>query len=115
MVGVMANSFKRTCARTVVFSAPNPTSGHCQPMPPLETPGHSQASLAESLVGSLLLSPGSWCTQGFVCALQESVSQSCVSSGGFVVGLMATSSFKKADVIPRSAAPRAPTPVAGHC
>ena len=26
-----------------------------------------------SLVGSLLLSPGSWCTQGFVCALQESV------------------------------------------
>jgi len=25
-------------------------------------------------VGSLLLSPGSWCTQGFVCALQESVS-----------------------------------------
>ena len=24
--------------------------------------------------GSLLLSPGSWCTQAFVCALQESVS-----------------------------------------
>ena len=28
----------------------------------------------QSLVGSLLLSPGSWCAQGFVCALQESVS-----------------------------------------
>ena len=28
----------------------------------------------QSLVGTLLLSPGSWCTQGFVCALQESVS-----------------------------------------
>ena len=27
-----------------------------------ETPGHSQASLAQSLVGSLLLSPGSQCT-----------------------------------------------------
>ena len=27
-----------------------------------------------SLVGSLLLSPGSWCTKGSVCALQESVS-----------------------------------------
>ena len=27
-----------------------------------------------SLVGSLLLSPGSWCIQGFVCALQGSVS-----------------------------------------
>ena len=25
-------------------------------------------------VGSLLLSPGSWCAQGFVCSLQESVS-----------------------------------------
>ena len=42
-------------------------------MPPLETPGHTQASLGQSLVGSLLLPPGSWCTQGFVCALQESV------------------------------------------
>ena len=29
------------------------------------------------LVGSLLLSPGSWCAQGFVCALQEFISQSC--------------------------------------
>ena len=43
-------------------------------MPPPETPGHSQASLDQWLVGSLLLSPGSWCAQVFVCALQESVS-----------------------------------------
>ena len=28
----------------------------------------------KSLVGSLILSPVSWCTQGFVCALKESVS-----------------------------------------
>ena len=34
---------------------------------------NSQASLGQSFVGSLLLSPGSWCAQGFVCALQESV------------------------------------------
>ena len=39
-----------------------------------ETLGHSRASLSQSLVGSLLLSPGSWCIQGSVCALQESVS-----------------------------------------
>ena len=39
-----------------------------------ETPGHSRASLGQFFVGSLLLSPGSWCTQGFVCALQGSVS-----------------------------------------
>ena len=49
-------------------------------------------NLCQSLLGSLLLSPGSWCTQGFVCAFQESVSQSWVSSGGSMVGLMATSS-----------------------
>ena len=39
--------------------------------------------------------------------------QSCVSSGGSMVALMATSS-KRAYAIPRSAAPRAPAPAAGH-
>ena len=53
---------------------PDPETGHCRPTPPPETPGHSQAGLAQPLVGSLLLSPGSWCAQGFVCALEESVS-----------------------------------------
>ena len=60
--------------RTVVFIAPDSTAGHRRPMSLPETPGHSQASLAQSLVGTLLLSPGFWCAQGFVCALQESVS-----------------------------------------
>ena len=54
------------------LSAPDP--GHRRPMPPVETLGHSQARLGQSLVGSLFLSPGSWCTQGFIYALQESVS-----------------------------------------
>ena len=40
--------------RTVVLSAPE-----CGPTPLPETPGHSQATWAQSLVGSLLLSPGS--------------------------------------------------------
>ena len=62
----MATSFKRSCASTVIFSAPDPAGSHSQPMPPLETPGHSQASLGESLVGSLLLFSGSWCTILFV-------------------------------------------------
>ena len=35
-------------------------------MPLLETPGHSQASLNQFPVGSLLLSPGFWCTQSFL-------------------------------------------------
>ena len=70
----MATSFRRSHARTAALNAPNPVAGHHQPTPPPETPGHSQASLGQSLVGSLLLSPGSWCTQGFVCAIEESVS-----------------------------------------
>ena len=60
--------------------------------------------------GSLLLSPGSWCTQGFVCALQVSVSPVlCKFWRLLMVGLMATSS-KRACAIPRSAVPRAPAP-----
>ena len=77
MVGVMkimATSFKMSHAHTATLSAPNPVAGHRQLTPLPETPGHSWASLGQSLVGSLLLSPGSWCTQGSVCALQESVS-----------------------------------------
>ena len=57
-----------------VLSAPSPAAGHCRARPLLKTPVHSWASLGQSFVGSLLLSPGSWCTQGFVCGLQESVS-----------------------------------------
>ena len=69
---IMATSFNHACI--AALSTPDPEAGHCRPMPPLETPGHSRASLGHSLVGPLLLSPGSWRTQNFVCALQESVS-----------------------------------------
>ena len=62
----------RTAASTLV-----PVAGHCWPKPLQETFKDSQAALAQSL-RSLLLSPGSWCTQDFVCALQESVSPSPV-------------------------------------
>ena len=77
---IMVTSFKRTCSGTVVFSAPDPAIGHCPPLPPQETPGHAQACLGQSLVGSVLLSSGSWCTEGFVCAHQESVSPALCSS-----------------------------------
>ena len=52
---------------------PDPEASRCRPTPLLETPRLSQASLAESLVGSLLISLESWYTQGFVSALQEFV------------------------------------------
>ena len=110
---IMVTSFKRSRACTAILRDPNPAAGHHRPMPLLETPGHSQTNLGQSLVGSLLLSSGSWCTR-FCCALQESISHSYVSSGSCMVGLMATSS-KRAYSIPKSAAPRAPVPLAVHC
>ena len=46
--------------RTVAVSVPEPATGHCQPMPPPETPRHTQASLVSHLWGhsSFLLGPG---------------------------------------------------------
>ena len=72
MVGVlvvMATSFKRTYASTLrlselLKSVPQPRIRPQLTTPPQETLGHSQASLAQSLVGSLLLSLGSWCAKG---------------------------------------------------
>ena len=43
------------------------------PTPLQQTLKHSQASLAQSPVGSQLLSPGSWYAQAFVCAPQVSL------------------------------------------
>ena len=60
--------------------------------------------------GSLFLCPGSCCTR-FCCALHESISQSYVSSGSSIVGLMMTSS-KGTYAVPT---PRAPVPAADHC
>ena len=68
------SQYASTNTRTATVSVPGLVTGQCWPMPPLETPEHSQASLAQSLVGRPLLSPGSWCTQRFVCALQEYIS-----------------------------------------
>ena len=111
---IMGTSFKRSHACTATLTAPKPAGGHHRLMPLLETPGNSWASLGQSLVGTLLLSPGSCCTQSSVCVLKEFISQSCVSSSSSMVELMATSS-KRAYAIPKSAAPKAPAPVAVHC
>ena len=115
---IMVTSFKWSHAGAATLSAYYLVAGHCWPMPPLETLRLSWASLGQSLVGSLLLSPGFWCTQVLcVCVCVPSrylFPQSCVSSGSSMAGLMATSS-KRAYAIPRSAAPRAPALVEGHC
>ena len=113
VVKIMVTSFKRSRAHTATLIASDPAAGHCQPTTPQETTGVSGACLDQSL-GSLLLFSGSWCAQGSVCALQESISESCISSGSSMVELVVTSS-KRAYATPKSAAPRAPAPAAGHC
>ena len=97
---IMVTSLQRSHACTATLSAPNPAVGHHQPMPLLGTPGHLQASPGQSLVGTLLLSPGSWCPPRVCFPVLCKVWQ-------LYGGLMVTS-YKRAYAIPKSAAPRAP-------
>ena len=60
---IMVTSFKRSHAHIATLSAPNHATGHWRPTPMPETP--DKASLGQSLVESLSLSSGSWCTQSF--------------------------------------------------
>ena len=53
---IMVTSFKSSHAHTATLSVPDTAAGHRRPTPLPETPGHSRASLDQSLVGSLLLS-----------------------------------------------------------
>ena len=55
---IMVTSFKISHACTATLSAPNPAAGHHQPTPLLQTPGHSQGSLGQSLMG--VTAPLSW-------------------------------------------------------
>ena len=103
----MATSFKRSHAHITTFSVPNTAAGHRQPTPPQETPGHSRASLGQCLLGS-------WCTQLLFVFSNSLFPQSCVSSGGSMVGLMVTFS-KRAYAIPRSSEPRSPAFAEVHC
>ena len=122
----MATSFKRSHACTASLSAPDPAADNRKPTPLPETPRHSWAYRGQLLVGSLLLSPGSWCTQGSVCALQESVSSVLCKFWWFCGGVngnllqdglchtqvCCTQSYPGLlhSAIPKSAAPRAPAP-----
>ena len=76
----MATSFKKSHARTDTLSAPDPEAGHSQPTPPLETLGHSLASLGSLLWGhcSVLLGPG--VHKVLFVSSKSLFPQSCVSS-----------------------------------
>ena len=61
----------RRISQDCCCQCPAPVAGHYQPTPLQVTFKHSQEGLIQYLVGSLLLSPGSWCAQDLVWALQE--------------------------------------------
>ena len=117
---IMATSFRRS-HDALLLSAPSPPAGpmmHCSSVPPALQQATTDPRLHWRLldthsksgpVSCGVTAPFFWfcCAQGSVCALQDSVFQSCVSSGGSMVGLLVTSS-QRAYAIPKSAAPRAP-------
>ena len=108
---IITTSFKRSRACIATLNAPNPAAGHHRSTLHrrlLDTHGQVWVSLLWGHCSLLLVHTS------FFCVLQESISQSCVSSGTSMVGLMATSS-KRAYVIPRSTTPRASAPAAVHC
>ena len=102
----MATFFKRSHTHTAILSAPNPEQATANPylcQRLLDTHGQVWVSLLWGHC-SFLLGPGAH--KLLFVPSKSLFPQSSVSSGGPVVGLMATSS-KRAYAIPRSAAPRA--------
>ena len=82
-------------ACTTGLSAQKPAAGHCQPLSPPETSGHSWASVGQPLWGhcSFLLGPGAYKVFFCVCVPSKSLfPQTCLSSGSSMVELIMTSS-----------------------
>ena len=69
--GLQEGSHQGVLPRTSAVSVLVPAVSHSCPSPLQETLQHQQEGLVQSPMGSLLLSPGSWCAHYFVCALQE--------------------------------------------
>ena len=117
VIKIMVTSFKRSHAYTAALSAPHPVAGLCMPAADprlcqrlLDTHRQVWVSLLWGHF-SFLLGPDAY---KVLFVPSKSLSpQSCVSSGGSMVGLMATSS-KWTYTIARYATPRAPALVAGH-
>ena len=114
VVKIMATSFKRShdaLLRSVPQTLQQATADTCLHWRLLDTDGQVWVSLLWGHC-SFLLGPG---VQKVLFVPSKSLfPQSCLSSGGSMVGLMVNSS-KKAYAIPRFVAPRAPASVASHC
>ena len=86
--GIMMTSFKRSHACTAALSAPNPAAGHHWPLPLqrcLDTHGQVWVSVFWGHC-SFLLGPGAH--KVLFVPTKSLFPQSCVSSGGSMVGLM---------------------------
>ena len=83
-------TFKRSHACTAPLSVSQPCSRTLLTHDSAGDTWTSWPNLGQSLLGSLLLSPESWFAQGSVPS-KSLTPQPCVSSGGSVVGLVATS------------------------
>ena len=107
---IMLTAFKRSPPHTTTLSALTLQQATADP---LETPGHSRASLGQSLWGrcSFLLGPGA---QGSVCALLESVSPVLCKFWGLYGGV-------NGDLLQEGlwhtqvCCTQSPAPAAGHC
>ena len=111
---IMVTSFKKSHACTAALSAPTLQQATADPRLGRRLPDtHRQVWF--SLLWdhcSFLLGPG--VQKALFVPSKSLFPQSCVSSVGSMVGLMATST-KRAYAIPWSTAPRAPAPAAVHC
>ena len=110
---IMVTSFRRSHAGTAASQGPNPAAGHRRSTPPQETPGQSQASLGQPLVGSLLLPLGSWCTGFCLCPPRVCFPVLCKFWQRY--GGVNSDLLQEGYAIPKSAAPRSPAPAAVHC
>ena len=111
---IMVTSFKRSHACTATLSAPTLQQVIADPCLCLRLPDTHGQVWVSLLWGHCSFPLGPSAYKVLFVPSKSLFPQSCVSSGGSMVGLMATSS-KRAYAIPRSAAPRAPAPAAGHC
>ena len=89
---IMETSFKKIPGTHSYIHCPDPAAGHHSPTPLLETPGHSQPSLGQSLWDHCSFLLGSGVHKVLFVPSKNLFPQSCVSSGGSMVGLMTTSS-----------------------
>ena len=110
----MATSFRRPPACAAALSAPTLQQATADPRLCQRLLGTRRQVWVSPFRGHCSFLLGASVYMALFVPSKSQFPQSCVSSGGSMVGLMVTSS-KRAYAIPRSAAPRALPAAVGHC